>query len=171
MKFERYRKTREEVKIDVIPVMNLFAILVSLLLLTATFYHIGTIPTYLPWFASTEKADEMKPRSVYVTLLVNSKSIRLTTSQNPEKQNSQNLSLLIGKKHKGYDLETLQNTLYQIKLLYENSDTIVLLPSDTIEYDQIVQILDAAREITFHSGTIEEVTIPLFPVVVFSRKV
>jgi biopolymer transport protein ExbD len=171
MKFERYRKTRDEVKIDAIPVMSLFAIIVPIMLLTSTLSHFGTIPTYLPWTNSAHKQKLLEPRTVNVILHVSPQSIRLaTTNPDPDGKDTQQVSLTIARTKKGYDLETLQKALYQIKLLYDNSDTIAVLPSDTVQYEQLVEILDAAREVTFHPGTEQEVTIPLFPVVVLSRK-
>jgi hypothetical protein len=49
-----------------------------------------------------------------------------------------------------------------IKSLYPSSDTLILMPSETVLYDTIIQTMDAAR----NSGET-----PLFPNVVLSAKV
>lgn len=172
MKFERYRKVRDELKIDVIPVLNLFAILAPLLLLGSAVFHIGAIPTFLPLATPRETGGEIEPRQVHVSLFVSPHNIRImTTHPGGEKNRQPDITLVVNKTSTGFDLKAMQQTLYQVKLLYENSDTLVVLPTHNVPYEQLIEIIDAAREITFHPGTTDEVTIPLFPVVVFSRKV
>ena len=47
----------------------------------------------------------------------------------------------------------------------------IVLPQDDVPYQEIIMILDAARELMLNKGNKEEKQIPLFPVVVLSRKV
>ena len=47
--FDRYRRTVEETQdLDLLPVMNLFMVLIPFLLMGAAFFHIGVIPASLP---------------------------------------------------------------------------------------------------------------------------
>ena len=170
--FDRYRGRREEVEVNLIPVMNLFVTLIPFLLLAAAFYHVGVIATSLP--SQTDEASDIAAdrKSVTVNLLVEPDSIQMSASNAVLDEATLNeLAMTIPKTPKGYDLETLGKALQEIKLRYENSDTVIVLPADDIEYQEIVRILDASRELIFNQGSPDELKVPLFPVVVLSKKV
>lgn len=170
--FDRYRVAREEIEVNLIPVMNLFVTLIPFLLLAAAFYHIGVIATSLP--SQTDEASDIAAdrKSVTVNLLIVEDSIQLSASNAVLDEAALNeLTMTIPKNPKGFDLETLGKALHQVKLRYQNSDTVIVLPTDDIEYQDIIRILDASREMVINKGTPDEVKVPLFPVVVLSRKV
>jgi biopolymer transport protein ExbD len=152
--------------------MNLFVTLIPFLLLAAAFYHIGVIATSLP--SQTDEASDIAAdqKSVTVNLLIEPDSIQMSASNSVlDEETLTALSATIPKTEKGFDLEALGKALHEIKLRYENSDTVIVLPSDDIEYQDIVHILDASRELVFNPNTPDELKVPLFPVVVLSRKV
>ncbi len=170
--FDRYRVVRKEVDVNLIPVMNLFVVLIPFLLLAAAFMHIGVIATSLP--SQTDAASDIAAdtKSVTVNLMIEKDTIQISASNAVlDEATLASLAFSLPKGKDGFDLEILGKALHEIKLRYENSDTVIVLPQDEVEYQQIVQILDAAREITFSPGTADELKIPLFPVVVLSRKV
>ena len=170
--FDRYRVAKEEVEVNLIPVMNLFVTLIPFLLLAAAFYHIGVIATSLP--SQTDEASDIAAdrKSVTVNLLVEPTNIQVSASNAVLDEETLNeLAVTIPNTPKGFDVETLGKALREIKLRYENSDTVIVLPTDDIEYQDIVHILDASREMIFNKGTSDQVKVPLFPVVVLSRKV
>ncbi|MCP4606116.1 MAG: hypothetical protein GY847_37325 [Proteobacteria bacterium] len=172
MLFSRYRRVREDIDVNLIPVMNLFVTLIPFLLLAAAFYHVGVIPTSLP-SQSDETSDIADDRqAVTVNILIEPERIQLSASNAQlDEETLAALSLNIKRTDKGFDLKVLGKALHEIKLMYDKSDTVIVLPSDNVEYQDVVTILDVAREITFNRGTAEEIRIPLFPIVVLSRKV
>jgi len=170
--FTRYRRTREELEVNLIPVMNLFVTLIPFLLLAAAFYHVSVVPTSLP--SQTDEASDIAadPRAVTLNLLIEPDKIQLSASSAVlDEATLAALTVNLERTDKGFDLETLGQALHAIKMRFDRSDTVIVLPSDEVEYQDVVMILDVAREITMHKGTPEEVRIPLFPVVVLSRKV
>ena len=170
--FDRYRVAKEEVEVNLIPVMNLFVTLIPFLLLAAAFYHVGVIATSLP--SQTDESSDIAAdrKSVTVNLQIEPESIQVSASNAVlEEETLAELSITIPKTDKGFDLELLGKALHEIKLRYQNSDTVIVLPSDDTEYQDIVRILDASRERIFNKGTEDELKVPLFPVVVLSRKV
>jgi biopolymer transport protein ExbD len=172
MPFSRFRRAREDVEVNLIPVMNLFVTLIPFLLLAAAFYHVGVIATSLP--SQTDETSDIaaEQRKVTVNLLIQPEKIQLSaTSAVLDEETLAGLLLDIPKTDKGFDLELLGKALHEIKLRYDKSDTVIVLPDDNVQYQDVVRILDTAREIKFNQGTSEEVRIPLFPVVVLSRKV
>lgn len=172
MRFSRFRRVREEAEVNLIPVMNLFVTLIPFLLLAAAFYHVGVIPTSLPSQTDEESDVASDKLSVTVNLLVESDRIHLTASSSVlDEETLAELSVIIDKTDDGFDLTNLEKALYQIKLRYDQSDTVVVLPTDDVPYGDIVRILDTAREFRINKGTNDEMRVPLFPVVVMSRKV
>ncbi len=172
MQFSRFRNAREELEVNLIPVMNLFVTLIPFLLLAAAFYHVGVIPTSLP--AQTDGTSDIAAdaRSLTVNLLIEPEKIQLSVSNSVlDEATLAALSLTLERTDKGFDLILLGEALHQIKLNYDKSDTVIVLPTDNVQYKDVVRILDTAREISINRGTPEEVRIPLFPVVVLSRKV
>ena len=170
--FDRYRVARDEVEVNLIPVMNLFVTLIPFLLLAAAFMHVGVIATSLP--SQTDEASDIAAdlKAVTVNLLIEAENIQISASNAViDEETLSRLSMSIPKTEKGYDLELLGKALHEIKLRYQNSDTVIVLPGDEIPYQDVIRVLDAAREKTFNPGTTDEMKIPLFPVVVLSRKV
>jgi biopolymer transport protein ExbD len=170
--FTRYRRVREEIEVNLIPVMNLFVTLIPFLLLAAAFYHVGVIPTSLP--SQTDEASDIAadPRAVTINLLIEIEKIQLSASSAVlDEAALAALTVNLERTEKGFDLDELSKALHAIKLKFEKSDTVIVLPADEVEYQDVVMILDATREMTLNPGSDEEVKIPLFPVVVLSRKV
>ena len=171
MKFSRYRNAKELVDVDLTPVMNLFVTLIPFLLLAAAFYHVGVVPASLP--SQTDDSSDIASTKIAVTvnLIVAPEGIRLSaTSSGLDEETLNALAAFIEKKDGKYDLELLSKALHAIKTKYSQSDTVVVLPGEHIEYQDVVQILDSAREFELEkNGVVEK--IPLFPVVVLSRKV
>ncbi len=171
MLFSRYHQAREATEVNLIPVMNLFVTLIPFVLLAAAFYHVGVIPTSLP--SQTDETSDIAADNISVTvnLLVEPDQMRLSASSAVlDEETLAGLSLVIKKTDKGFDLEMLSKALFEIKRRYKKSDTIIVLPEDTVEYLDVVRILDAAREYKLEKDGVEQKK-PLFPVVVLSRKV
>lgn len=169
--FSRYQNAREVAEVNLIPVMNLFVTLIPFLLLAAAFYHVSVIPTSLPSQTDGTSDTAADNVSVTVNLLVEKRKIRLTASSATlDEETLSGLTLEINKKNGKFDLALLTSALVEIKNRYKKSDTVIVLPADDIPYEDIVLILDTSRERRMKSGG-KEKSVPLFPVVVLSRKV
>jgi biopolymer transport protein ExbD len=172
MSFANYRRAREEVDVNLIPVMNLFVTLIPFLLLGAAFFTVGVIPTSLP--SQTDESSDIAAdlKSVTVNLHMSSDQLQISASSAvlpPEALEA--LAMTVPRTDKGYDLDLVSMALYAIKREYERSDTVIVLPDEYVQFQDVVMVLDAAREITLNEGTDSEVLEPLFPVVVLSRMV
>lgn len=170
--FGRYKRAKEEVEVNLIPVMNLFVTLIPFLLLAAAFYHVGVIPTSLP--SQTDQTSDIAadPRAVTVNLHLEPDRIQMSASSAVmDEETLSRLSLSMPRGPEGFDLELLQSVLYQIKQKYEKSDTVIVLPDAEVEYKDVVMVLDVAREIVIDEGTETEERVPLFPVVVMSQMI
>ncbi len=172
MAFANYRRAREELDVNLIPVMNLFVTLIPFLLLGAAFFHVGVIPTSLP--SQTDETSDIAADadSVTVNLHLSQEKLQISASSAvlpPEALDA--LAMTVPRTDKGYDLDLVSLALYAIKREYARSDTVIVLPDEYVPYQDVVMVLDAAREITLDEGTDAEKLEPLFPVVVLSRMV
>lgn len=171
--FQRWHRAVEESQeLDLLPVMNLFMVLIPFLLMGAAFFHIGVIPTSLPTHTPQTSDVPATPTTVSVNLSIGPQDISLTASSTSLDEDA--LSSMAGswpRKSGKYEVEGLVARLKSIKQKYPKSNTLIALPHADLGYEELVRILDATRDFptgkTDRSG--KDVRADLFPVVVFSR--
>ena len=165
----RRRFEEEDTDLDMVPIMNMFLVLIPFLLLSASFFHIKAINTSVPVLSSSEaSADEKKPpvSNVKVTVIVELKEDKVMLTAMSDELKYEDLAKLEadipvdGKE--GYPMEELAAHLKYIKGQYPKSDTLILVPTGTVVYGTIIKTMDMAR-----SADSRE----LFPNVVLSGKV
>lgn len=168
------RKTREEpANLDLIPVMNLFMVLIPFLLLGAAFVHMSVIPTSTPIKksgATNEKPPE-DPTSVMAQLVLTPEEMKLTFSGAGVPQETlDSMAASWSVADSEFPLDDLQRKLQVAKRDYPDSNTVTVVPHKEFGYQDLVEILDATRE--RRVGETEEGDPkyePLFPVTVFSK--
>lgn len=175
--FEKWKRaTREPADLNIIPVMNLFMVLIPFLLAGAAFVKYGVIPTSTPTQKSSSKTAKEKkkdePKRVMANLVVAPDEIRLTYSSSnvPEGERESLAESWSWDGTDGAVLDELRSALRRAKDEYPESNTVTVLPHGDLQYQQLVRILDHTRE--YQAGTDEEGAAqyePLFPVTVFSK--
>lgn len=172
MAFSRFQRASEgTADLNVVPVMNLFMVLIPFLLLGAAFYHIGVIPTSTPQHSPHESDVPKTPTTVSANLAIYKDYMEVTfasTNLAPDELDALSAQWkLKGGEHQGL---ALQKHLIDIKKMYPESTTITILPHDEIGYQSLVNVLDKLRE--YQVGVDdkgEPKMAELFPVSVFSR--
>lgn len=172
MAFDRWRRATEDaVEINVIPVMNLFMVLIPFLLLGATFFHIGVIPTSTPTLSPSDSDVPKTPTTVAVNLEITEDLLRITASSvslDPEELEA--LSAEWPKKNGEYQVDALQRALVEIKQKYPESNTLTVLPFEDLNYQVLVSVLDVTRNRQVGLDAKGEPKIEdIFPVTIFSR--
>lgn len=175
MAFSRLRQAKQQgaEDLNLIPVMNLFMVLIPFLLMGAAFYHISVIPTSVPVNDPQQSDVPKTPTTVAVNLEVKQDMLRLTVAS--VSLDAEELEALGAQwprdAREGYAVMALQQHLKDLKTKYPKSNTLTLLPHDDLEYQELVQILDHARE--WDTGKKNDKGEPvfeeLFPVTIFSR--
>jgi biopolymer transport protein ExbD len=169
--FERWKRTVEETReLELIPVMNLFMVLIPFLLMGAAFYHVGVVPSSLPTHVPDDSDVPRTPTKITANLAVTPDRIELGASSTS--LTDEQLAELGGSwpnRDGEYDIEGVQERLVSIKKRYPHSDTMIVLPHEELEYQALVEILDGTRELKRRGEKGERLASPLFPVVVFSR--
>lgn len=172
MAFDRWRRATEDaVEINVIPVMNLFMVLIPFLLLGATFFHIGVIPTSTPTLSPSDSDVPKTPTTVAVNLEITQDLLRITASSvSLEPEELEALSAEWPKKNGEYQVDALQRALVEIKKKYPESNTLTVLPYEDLNYQVLVSVLDVTRNRQVGLDAKGEPKIEdIFPVTIFSR--
>lgn len=157
--------------VNLIPLMNLFVTMIPLLLMSAAFYHIGMVSVSVPTQSEEESDVAAGKASVTMNLQVDGKGYTLTASSGTlGEAELKSLDAFIPKKGKKYDYAKLTKTLERIKRKYEQSDTLMVVPSKKTNYEQLIETMDAARNMDVKVGG-KKRRIPLFPVVVVTSLV
>ena len=155
-------RSEEDPELNMIPIMNIFLVIIPFLLTSVSFFHIKAISTSVPVLAdsgpSLEKAPEIK-----LTVIVEMQPDAMRLSAIAEELSAEMLreydQRLKLEAAGVYPLDKFTEYLQSLKRSYPASDTIILIPDNTVRYDSIIQAMDAARN--FNES-------PLFPNVVLS---
>ena len=162
---QRRRKTHEEIDIDLVPIMNMFLVLIPFLLLSASFFHLRVINTSVP-VLSEGAGETLKKKEAKVTVIVEIKEKGMNLSAISDSLGEQELNRLGAQLDRTgqdeYPLEQMAKFLQGIKESYPASNTLIIIPDECVIYDTIIQTMDAARYSKAN---------PLFPNVVLSGKV
>ena len=156
------RNSDDDTELNMIPIMNIFLVIIPFLLTSVSFFHIKAISTSVPVMADSAH-ESAKPEKIKLTVIVEMRSADMRLSATAEELDPQGLEQFEQKiklKSTGiYPLIELNEYLQSIKNTYPASDTIILIPDETVLYESIIQAMDAARN--FNDN-------PLFPNVVLS---
>jgi biopolymer transport protein ExbD len=159
----RLRKhNKGDPELNIIPLMNVMVILIPYLLTTAIFSQVAILELKLPQVSqgpATDQVPNNEPPPLQLNVVIQKDAISITDNRKGE------LTRIVKKGGK-FDLEKLSNSLLTIKdrlkgLGQEKRD-LNLLAEPTIDYETLVQVMDAVRVTTVQSGG-QAVALDLFP--------
>ncbi len=158
----------EDIDLDLVPIMNMFLVLIPFLLLSASFFQIKAINTSIPVMANSDGglSEETTKKSIKVTVIVELEKTQILLSAMSDDLRYDDLvkidsSIKVENSDK-YPMDKLAIKLKEIKDTYPDSDTLILVPDENILYATIIQTMDTARNAN---------DIVMFPNVVLSGKV
>ncbi|WP_075188065.1 ExbD/TolR family protein [Teredinibacter haidensis] len=164
----RRKRTDPDVEINMVPIMNMFLVLIPFLLMSSSFLNLKAIDASVPVRSeSSVSQDKTKESDIVVTAVIklNYKEIRIsvTSDELTEIQLSELDKKIEWKKERDDKMVIrLSSALQNIKAKYPKSNTIILSPGDDVVYEDIVNVMDVARTLGDQS---------LFPIVVVSGEV
>jgi biopolymer transport protein ExbD len=146
----RIRQAREdEPDINLIPIMNMFMVLIPFLLMSASFFHIKAINTSLPVHADTPAKTEPQDRKVKITVVLEIKEdqLRISALSDTVNELAETGRQTVIPRQPGEDIsaEVLAAHLKKLKEGFPDSDTMILIPDDNISYREIIRTMDCAR--------------------------
>ncbi|MGI9589930.1 MAG: ExbD/TolR family protein [Myxococcota bacterium] len=129
------RRTKEPVELDMTTFLNLMVVLVPFLLITAVFSRITIVELSLP--SSEGGASLPKDPQFRVEVIVRDAGLEIS-----------NGSLVIAtlpKVQGEYDLDRLSEYVMALKRDHPNEDAASVLLEPDIQYDHLIQVMDAVR--------------------------
>jgi biopolymer transport protein ExbD len=149
----RYGRIRsrdeEDPDINMIPVMNMFMVLIPFLLMSASFFDIKAINTSIPVHADTpsKEAAPQKTQKITVVLEIKSNEIRISAlSDTPNDLQLSSMETVLPTMVGGQiSVAAVADHLKSLKDRYPASDTMILIPDDEVSYHEIIRAMDCAR--------------------------
>jgi len=166
-RFVRQRKSNDtDTDIDMVPIMNMFLVLIPFLLSSASFFDINAIHTSVPVKQTSENQDDSqtnKEATIIPVIEMQTNKIELYALSDQVAANDlKKWDMSFAKQGDSFPLADIQTYLQDMKKQYPKSETILVIPDDDILYETIIQTMDVARNSTQDQ---------LFPNVVLSDKI
>ena len=133
MRRKHRRPLRKPTELLLVPMIDIFTVLVTFLLMTAVFSRITIVELDLPSSQSTT----VSTPPFRLEVIVRKEGFELT--------NGSNLIATIPKVNGGYDLKTLGELVLSLKRDYPDADNASVLLQPEIEYDHLIQVMDVVR--------------------------
>lgn len=153
-KHNKSARTKTSIELNITAFMNLMVALVPFLLMTAAFTNTSILDLKLPKADAGDSAADL-PKEFAINVVMGNEAITITD------QNGDTIKF-IPKIISGHNYTLVNQTLRLIKNQYPEKTDISILPDKFTPYDDIVQIMDKAREFhSYQNGKI--VTYELFP--------
>src|SRR5215510_12484492 len=125
------RRARKPAELLLVPMIDIFTVLVTFLLMTAVFARITVLQLDLPSAADSNSAAP----AFRLEVIVRKEGLELTNG------NTQIAALptINGE----YDLKTLSDLALSLKRSYPDVDSASVLMEPDVEYDNLIQVMDA----------------------------
>ena len=153
------RKKKESIDTDIMHVLNLtpmidvLTVLVIFLLVTAVFLSITIIELSIPTSAAVPAAGKA---DIAIEVIIRKTGLQISSGSR--------VAATIPKKDGKYDIETLSRLLVRLKEQYPGKQDATVLMEPAIEYDHLIQVMDAVRVADVRSEEGREVgKMTLFP--------
>jgi biopolymer transport protein ExbD len=124
---------RQATELNLVPMIDIFTVLVTFLLMTAVFSRITIVELDLPSSASASVA----PPQFRLEVIVRKEGFELT--------NGTSLIATIPMVNGAYDLKKLGELVLALKRDYPNANDASVLLQPEIEYDHLIQVMDVVR--------------------------
>jgi len=145
------RRTAETPTLDVATFLNLMVVLIPFLLVSAVFSRVTIMELSVP--TSSAQSGFHTPNFA-IEVIVRKTGLEIA--------NGMNVEAAIGKKDGGYDMQMLYEVLTRLKALYPEKDDATILMEPDIQYDYLIQIMDAVRGAEVHTEGSEETSKTVF---------
>lgn len=145
------RRHRDQPDLDITAFMNLMVVLTPFLLITAVFTQISVLELNIPPTAAGGSAKE----ELQIEVIVRRDGLEVGSR-------SGGIIRRFAKSEQGYDYKGLSEVLREIKARYPEKTDATLLAEPDVEYDTIVQVMDAVRTVRMKDGA-KTVHAELFP--------
>jgi biopolymer transport protein ExbD len=134
MSNKRSRRTRKPAELMLVPMIDIFTVLVTFLLMTAVFSRIAVVELDLP---SSAAGPAVAKPDFRLEVIVRKQGFELT--------NGTEVIAAIPKAGGAYDLKALSGLVSALKRDHPEKDDASVLLEPEIPYDDLIQVMDAVR--------------------------
>ena len=146
------RLLRKPAELNLVPMIDIFTVLVTFLLMTAVFSRIAIVELDLP---STAEGPAVTEPQFRLEVIVRKAGLELT--------NGTSVIAAIPKQDGAYDLRTLSELALSLKQDHPDVDDASVLLEPEIAYDDLIQVMDAVRSTeTTADGGVKPTRVMLF---------
>lgn len=135
-------RNQEDADVNIIPVMNIFLLLIPFLLLTAAFVKLAVLDISLPSLGKGGQTQQQQ-RENLVLIIVAVKDTGFQVKSPGYKFDP------INKNGNRYDYQTLLTQLKELKSKHVAAEDIIISPTEKVKYDIIIKVMDHCRETGF----------------------
>ena len=128
------RKKEEAAGLDVTTFLNLMVVLIPFLLISAVFSRLTIMELSIP---ENEGGRALNKPNLNIEVIVRKAGLEIA--------NGMSVEAAIPKKDGQYDMDLLSKMLVRLKQRYPAKEDAVVLMEPQIEYDYLIQIMDAVR--------------------------
>jgi len=128
-------------ELDMVPMMNLFTVLVPILLLAAVFANITVLELEIPPPASGEAGVQVAPEATALNLVVVVAEEAITVGGN-----GGFLPSILRDEAGAFDTEALSALLLTVRDEYPDETNVTVASESAIHYEEIVSVMDICRD-------------------------
>lgn len=129
------------IELNVMPFIDVFSLLTTFLLFSASFVTIGILEVQIPFFSSAVQPPDKPVRSIDINLDLTEDNIVLTTSYTMAPTDEKKYEFPVDEKGIG----ELHEQLYEVRTENPEDDKITMFVEDTIQYEKLIEVLDAVK--------------------------
>lgn len=130
------------IDLNVMPFIDVFSLLTTFLLFSAVFTHIGIVEVQVPFLTNQPPPEDKKPeRTITVNVIVDKESIEVETYFVIPPKNSETKTFRLSKG----GIQEMHDYLISVRSDHPETDKLSLLPTDDVEYDDVMRVIDAAK--------------------------
>jgi biopolymer transport protein ExbD len=150
--FGKESATSYEVYLNLTPLMDVMSNILFFLLAAFGSTLIAVLPTTIPT-RGAGGPEVQEQEKVNITVRADATGLTLACdSPNIDPAVLKEYGGRFGRKGEGYDVASFANALKRIKERYPESRTMILVPDDGFRFEQVVAIMDAARDYKLPNG-------------------
>ena len=139
------RRVEPEADLNLLPIMNLFVVLIPFLLMGISFLQIGALSASTP--VATTGGEEASAPPTVVYLAVNAQTYSVNIEPGPEEGAAWDALEQPFQRSEDKALQQVMAALQHIKTTSTTSPTLILIPDGEIPYADVIEVMGKARDV------------------------
>lgn len=135
------RQSQEAAELNIMPFIDIFSMLNTFLLVSASFIGLGIHEVQVPFLSNSPEVKEAPSRSFEIRVDLEKEKILLTTQWTSQPIDKKELTYT----YEAVELEKFHDEMIRLRNTYPESDKVTLYSDDDVPYENIVLALDEIK--------------------------